>query len=106
MTAVWPMPPSYSTRPRPQPPQLRVRPAPSINAAEAALWLCLGSRAHLTPAEHRRPSHSRYSENRHIIITVGLMEPVRAALAASANEIELALIYSSVAKGTATAASR
>lgn len=37
--------------------------------------------------------------------TVGLAEPVRAALAPSASEIELALIYGSVAKGTATATS-
>lgn len=37
--------------------------------------------------------------------TVGMAEPLRAALKPAAGELELALIYGSVAKGTATAAS-
>lgn len=37
--------------------------------------------------------------------TVGLAEPLRRALAPATEEIELALVYGSVAKGTATASS-
>lgn len=37
--------------------------------------------------------------------TAGLAEPLRQALAPASSEIELALVYGSVAKGTATAAS-